>query len=313
MQLIHYTNILVSTTACLLLGACISSPLPAGTVGALYQWDDLDTPVVTREGISSPDNGGYYDGDFGLADLPTKHPELNRAGDPPWLFEACDEKHCYSIVLFAGDYGLDPFGNFSGNAAMTALSTLMANEVRGLPASSVRPALDTLSVELTAGAAADYASFIRLDPRREQGSRDQLLYTDLYGEAVALHSAQPAATVRALLGEEVESTADLVVSSDFEFDSSWQLAVDVDLSSRFDDGAYLLLCSSYESAGDGYNVDYSSCPLSAPLQAGTWQGEVKLTGLATELIAVIMPLQNPNDAEYTIWQRSADGETLMLR
>lgn len=36
----------------------------------------------------------------------------------------------------------------------------------------------------------------------------------------------------------------LVVSSDFEFDNSWQLTVDVDLSSRCEDGAYLLLCSS---------------------------------------------------------------------
>ncbi len=312
-SIFHHTLLLTTAVICLLLSACISSPLPSGTVGALYQWDDLDTPVVTRDGIRRPESGGFFDGDFDFSGLPIEHPELSSPDDYPWLLEACDEELCYSIVLFASDFDQDAYGKLSGDASMSALSTLMANEVRGMPVDQVRPALDALSAELTFDGEADYAAFIALDPRRYQKSREMLLYPALYAEAVDMLRAQPSATVRSLLGKEVETTSDLVVSSDFEFDSSWQLNVDIDLSSRLEADAYLLLCREFESSGDGYIVDYSSCPLKAPLQPGIWQGEVKLTGIVEELIVVIMPLHNPNNPEYALWQREVDGKTLLLR
>jgi len=310
---IHNTFLLVAVSAFLLLGACISSPLPGGTIGALYHWDDLDTPVVTKKGISSPAYKGFYDGDFSLSDLPSEHPELSSPDNYPWLFEACDEEQCYSIVLFANDFKLEITGKLSGNASMSALSTLMANEVKGLPADQVRSALDTLSAELTSNGVADYEAFISLDLHRKPANRERLLYPALYDEAVAMHRAQPATTVHTFLGKEVEKTSNLEVSSDFEFDSSWQLNVDIDLSSWRNAGAYLLLCSDFESSGDEYTVDYSSCPLKAPLQSGVWLGEVKLTGMVEELIVVIMPLQNPNDPDFALWQRAMDGEMLILR
>jgi len=242
-----------------------------------------------------------------------ENPELSNQDDYPWLFEACDEEQCYSIVLFANDFELEIAGELSGDASMSALSTLMANEVKGLPADRVRPSLDTLSADLTFDDVADYAAFIALDPRRIPSIREKLLYPALYDEAVALHHAQPAATVHNLLGKEVEKTVNLEVSSDFAFDSSWQLIVDVDLSSWRNTPAYLLLCSDFESSGGKYTVDYSSCPLKTPLQSGDWLGEVKLTRMVEELIVVIMPLQNPNNPDYALWQRAIDGETLILR
>ena len=222
----HVTGI-ATAIACLALGACVSSPLPGGTVGALYQWDDLESAVVTVKSEKIPGLNGYYDGDFSLADLPVDYPELSDASEQPWLFQACNEEQCYSIVLFAADFeqglvgkskgsslpcsqlrqkttaidckrlarassGAAPYTGLSqadsssrlqlhGDAAMNVFSTLMANEVRGLPADQVRAALDALSAQLTFDRRADYASFIGLDLRREKESRDRLLYPGTSG------------------------------------------------------------------------------------------------------------------------------------
>ena len=314
MQRINHTiSLLATATVCLLLGACISSPLPGGTVGALYQWVDLETPVVTTQGVRNPIKFGFFDGDFNLSNLSIENPELSSTDDYPWLFEACNKEQCYSMVLFSNDFKREFAGKLSGEVSMSVLSTLMANEVKGLPADKVRSALDTLSAELSHDGVTDYAAFIALYPRRLPMSREKLLYPALYDEAVALHHSQPAATVQTLLGKEVEKTASLEVSSDFAFDSSWQLIVDVDLYSWRNTPAYLLLCSDFEASGGVYTVDYSSCPLKTPLPSGDWMGEVKLTRKVEELIVVIMPLQNPNDPDYTLWQRAIDGEMLILR
>jgi len=356
---IQQTLLIATAIACLSLGACVSSPLPGGTVGALYQWDDLESAVVTIKSEKIPGLDGYYDGDFSLADLPDNYPELSDAIYQPWLFQACSEEQCYSIVLFAADFeqGLvekhkgaslpcsqlrrkaatldckqlargssaaapdtgptqaEQTGRvrLQGDAAMNVFSTLMANEVRGLPVDQVRPALDALSEQLTFDGIADYTAFIAFDLRREKQSRDRLLYPELYEEASALLLEKPTATVRDLLGQKVTNTDDLVASSEFDFDSSWQLQVDIDLSAWNDPDAYLLLCQNFESTDGDYTVDYSSCPLKSPLQSGIWQGEVKLTGITEELIVVIMPLLDPNNPEYVLWQRQVDGDSLVLR
>ena len=356
---INHTVRIVAAIASLALAACVSSPLPGGTVGALYQWDDLESAVVTIKSEKIPGLDGYYDGDFNLANLPVDYPELSDTSDQPWLFQACNAEQCYSIVLFAADFEQDPHGKskgaslactqlrrkgttldckrlargssgaalvtgntqagstgllqLQGDAAMNVFSTLMANEVKGLPADQVRPALDALGAQLTLDGKADYATFIGLDLRREEESRDRLLYPELYDEASALLLERQTATVSELLGQEANNTGDLIASSEFDFDSSWLLEVDVDISAWHDPDAYLLVCQDFESIDGNYAVDYSSCPLKAPLQSGVWQGDIKLTGITQELIVIVMPLLNPNDPVYVLWQRKVDGDTFVIR
>ncbi len=293
----------------LLLCACIGSPLSGGSTAGLYTWGADDMPIATRQGMMADNK---FNGDYYFGDLYRKQPELIGNINSPWLLEACDEERCYSMVLFGSDFFLNKKNQIYGPASLTALSTLMANEVRKLPAAEVRDALDRLTSLISQNGSSTYVDFIRLDLRRDQEQRGELLYRSLYANAETLLAENPHATISELMEPATQSTADLVVSRSFDFDSSWELQVDIDLRNVMEGTVHVLLCKDFVAGDSGYTVNYDSCPLRTPLNSGVWQGDVTLTGTTEQILAVIFRVSEPNNPQYQLWSREVDGDVLVI-
>ena len=298
--------------ACALLGGCINSPQPAGSDAHLYHWEDRDIPVASRTGIMDTEYQGYFDGDLDFTQLLIDAPDLYTGADAPYLLESCVEEVCYYAVLFPGDFRMKANGTIGGFAAMTPLSTAMYADVRELPAEQVRPRLDSLAALVTTDdAAGDYAGFVTLDYQRV--ARHAALIADpaVSDEAERRIQAGELPSLSELLGSSI-TTGDLQAPGDFIFSSAWQLVVDADVARRLPN-AYLAICREYQREGDGYDVNYGNCLLKTPLAEGRFQTELRMQSDATELLAVLIPLDDPEALEYHSWSRAADGETLTVR
>jgi len=294
------------------LAGCIGSPFGPGAVAQLYRWDDRQSAVATRSGMESEEEGGYFNGDFDFTDVLESYPELADSPEDPVLLKACEEEVCYSVVLFGDFFAQNKEGLLEGYASMNGLTTAMANQVLSLPKDEVRMALDTQAGRLTADGTADYYEFLQLDPERKRKHRQQLLNGRVYATANQLVVDDPGFTVDDLLGESSTDTEDLVVPDGFDFNDSFVLSVDVDVSRDLDEDAYLLLCSEYEASGGGYEVNFDACQLNTPLIEGRYVGDLTMTGSTTNLLAVILPLQNPDEPIYALWSRRSDGENLRI-
>lgn len=297
----------------IMLVGCIGSPFPAGAVAELYRWDDLDSPVATRIGQSSTEFNGYFDGDFSFWDLLLGQTLVDGELSAPWLLRACYEDICYAAVLFADIFELNGEQVLSGYASLTGISTAMANQVRNLPSSEVRYALDNLAAKLLADGDGDYSMLLELDPARRLDHREKLVSKDLFLTAETVIAKQPNATVDVLLGKAETTTKNIAVPDGFLFDGSQSLSVDVDLSSRLSEDAYLLICSEFEATMDGYEVDFSACQLSTLLRGGSYSGMLSLTDSVEDLLAIILPLQDPSQADYYVWARDLNGGTFSVR
>ncbi|MFT5711257.1 MAG: hypothetical protein ACI8QT_001962 [Halioglobus sp.] len=297
----------------MVLGGCVGSPFPAGAVAQLYRWDDQESPVAARVGLSLAGFNGYFDGAFSFGNLLEEQSLSNEELSAPWLLQACYEDMCYSVVLFADFFEFDSEQMISGYASLTAISTAMANQVRGLPASQVRAALDRLASQVLADGGDDYAFFLALDPTRKIDHREKLISVEFFFEAQELIAQQPNATINVLLGNPGKTTQDLAVPDGFLFDGSQGVSIDVDVSSRISEDAYLLICSEFELAVDGYDVDFGSCQLSTLLSNVSYRAELSLADSVETLLAVILPLGNPDDASYEVWSRELDGARFLIR
>jgi hypothetical protein len=297
-----------------LLGGCIANPLPGGTSAELYSWNNTGEPIASTEAIASADFGGFWDGDLDFSDILLKLPGLDTSPDTPYLLRACDLQLCYQAVLFPGDFTLDDNGLVRGAVSLSALSTALANEVRSLPAAQVRAALDALAAPLMTDRGTDYASFLALDYRRLSQHRDQLAQTELDAIGLRLlnNGAQP--TLTEIIEIASQTTADLEVPDGFIFSSAWDMTLDVDVAQRIGDQGYFLLCGDFEVTEEGgYRVDYGNCQLRAPLHDGKYQGSLRMTASATNLLAIVMRFDMPENAQYTLWDRRIDGDHLVIR
>jgi hypothetical protein len=297
----------------MLLGGCIGSPFPAGAVAELYKWDDLESPVAARVGLSSAGLNDYFDGDFIFLDLLQEQSVSNEELSAPWLLRACYEDVCYSAVLFADLFELNSEQMISGYASLTAISTAMANQVRGLPAGQVRAALDSLASQVLADGDDDYAFFLALDPTRRIADREKLVSIEFFFESQEIIAQQPNATINELFGNPEKATEDLSVPDGFLFDGSQVVSIDVDVSSRIVEDAYLLICSQFDTTIDGYDVDFGACQLSTLLRNGSYSAELSLADSVEALLAVILPLEKPDDASYEVWSRELDGANFLVR
>lgn len=297
----------------MVLGSCIGSPFPAGAVAELYRWDDLNSPVAARVGLSSPVRNGYFNGDFSFWDLLQGQSFSDRELSAPWLLRTCHEDVCYSAVLFADLFELNSEQVLDGYASLTAISTAMANQVRGLPASDVRAALDGLASQVLISGGTDYASFLALDPKRRIDHREKLISIEFFFESQEVIAQQPNATISMLLGYPAKTTEELAVPEGFLFDGSQRVSVDVDVSLRISESAHLLICSDFDTTIDGYDVDFGSCQLSTLLRNGSYSAELSLADSVAVLLAVILPLATPDDASYEVWSRESDGANFVIR
>ncbi|AQA16934.1 hypothetical protein BST95_00540 [Halioglobus japonicus] len=294
------------------MGGCISSPLPVGSIATLYRWDDRQSAVATRTGEAHEEEGGYFSGDFDFSDVLTDYPELAERPDEPILIEACAEETCYRVVVFGNMFSLSAEGLVSGYASMNAITTAMANQVLNLPVEEVRPALDVLAGRLTASGEQNYAAFLALDPERKPKHIARLVNARLYDTAEHMMLEQPGFGVDALLGQSATETMDLVVPEGFDFDDSFKISVDVDVSSMLEEEAFLLVCAEYEESGAGYEIDFDACQLRTALIGGRYVGELNLTGTFTELLVVVLPMESPEDALYFPWSQQEDGNRLRI-
>ncbi|MFT5098227.1 MAG: hypothetical protein ACJA2O_004234 [Candidatus Azotimanducaceae bacterium] len=312
----------------MVLGGCIGSPFPAGAVAELYRWDDLESPVAVRVGLSTAGPNDYFDGDFSFFDLLQGQSVSNEELSAPWLLRACYEDVCYSAVLFADLFELNSEQIFSGYASLTAISTAMANQVRDLPASQVRTALDGLASQVLADGDTskrcctlrvsenpidNYAFFLALDPTRRIADREKLVSIEFFFESQEIIAQQPNATINVLFGNPEKATEDLAVPDGFLFNGSQGVSIDVDVSSRISEDAYLLICSEFDTTIDGYDIDLGDCQLSTLLRNGSYSAELSLADSVEALVAVILPLENPNDASYEEWSRELDGAKFLIR
>lgn len=293
------------------LAGCVSSPLPDDAVAALYRWDDTENAVATRQSASALWFNGQFAGDFDFTEIESEAAALEIDPGAPLLIEACSDERCLRAVVFSEDFDRNDEGLVIGHMAISPLSTAMANEVAGLPAASVRPALDTLSARVVADGAADYAAFVSL--QLEGAGREQLA-TPTLNETAALRLAeQPLMTLDELLSGSPGRTEALATTADFNFESSQVLAVDVDIPAYREDNAYMLLCSDFQaSSATAYDVNYNACLLRTNLSGGRYSGDLKLTGGTERLVAVVIPLASPNQAQYQEWRRATDGNRLEL-
>ena len=99
----------------------------------------------------------------------------------------------------------------------------------------------------------------------------------------------------------------------FLFDDSRVITVDVDMSDRLDEPAYLLICSNFEPDGASYSVDYGACQLNTALAEGQFRGDLKLSGAVDDLLAVILPIEHPDDALYVRWNGDQGQGTFRVR
>lgn len=140
-----------------------------------------------------------------------------------------------------------------------------------------------------------------------------MVNTRLYASANELIASRPEASVDDLLGKSVTKTENLDVPDGFLFDSSWQLKLNIDVTSMTSEESYLLICSDFNRNVNAYDVDYRTCQLNTPLSGGIYKGELKMTGAVTKLLAVILPLKNPGKAIYATWDRNEDGDLFRVR
>ncbi len=296
------------------LAGCIGSPHPAGTEAQLYRWQQLDSPLATRTGISSTDYNGYFDGDFDFSQLAIEHQADALSMDTPYLLKSCAEQACYYAVLFPADFSWRDDKGISGFAAMTPLSTAMYGDVKDLPAEQVRPRLDSLAAMVTtAEGPQDYAGFIKLDYQRAPADAARVARLEESDAAAATIESGELPSLQALLNGSITTTGELQAPADFVFSSAWDLGLDIDVSGRME-GAYLALCAEFKTtAADQYQVNFANCRLKTPLEGGRFEDSLRMSASVDSLLAVLIPLDDPKRREFHLWQRDADGDRFEVR
>lgn len=109
--------------------------------------------------------------------------------------------------------------------------------------------------------------------------------------------------------ENITSTKDLSVSETFDFTSSYDVAVNINLGAGTN--RYLNICNDFQRTSGQTNVDYDSCVLQAPLDDGQYQGTLSLTNDSTELVVAIWTYSG-GEPEYYFWELENDGPLIEI-
>lgn len=295
--------------------ACVNSPLPAGATAALYTWENRDEAVTSRTALNDGSKKGFYTGDFLFGNALKTNPELADRSGMPMVIEACEETVCYNAVVFPEDYKSDKWGLIVGSVSLTGLSTAMYHQVKDLPASEVRARLEELTSLVTADGidSVSYVALISLDIRRVESDREYLLDESLAQAAGDLVAQGEKPTLMSLVNANAKKTSELTASREFAFSDSWDLSVDVDISSRITVPSYLMICHDFQRIGSGYTVAYDNCALKTDLVEGRFESTLRMTGTTRELLVTVMRFDAPDNLEQTIWVRDASTNTLKIR
>ena len=110
----------------------------------------------------------------------------------------------------------------------------------------------------------------------------------------------------------IETTSDITTSETFKFTSSYSVNVDLSVSDDQMDQVFVNLCSGFESAGDGYEIDYDSCLVRSSLPGGRYTGEILVPNHVDSLLAEIRFFDADKSPDYQLWSNLSDGSTLVL-
>ena len=86
---------------------------------------------------------------------------------------------------------------------------------------------------------------------------------------------------------ELENTADLRSSADFDFSTSRAIAIDFDVVQARTSPGLMSLCTKYTELGGAYDVDYGSCTVQSPLVDGVYSGSMDVTNDVDSVIGVV--------------------------
>ena len=103
---------------------------------------------------------------------------------------------------------------------------------------------------------------------------------------------------------EVTRTADLVASETFDFTSSYDVSVNVNLGPGAN--RYLNICNDFLRNGDQADINYGSCVLQTPLENGEYRGTMSLTNDIRDLAIAIWDYTG-GEPTYYFWNLDANG------
>lgn len=108
---------------------------------------------------------------------------------------------------------------------------------------------------------------------------------------------------------EITRTADLTASDSFDFTSSYDVQIEVDLGTS--EPRYLNVCGEFERQGEQTAVEYGSCVLQTPLENGQYSGNISLTNDVSELVIAIWDYSG-GDPAYQYWNLNNDGLSITI-
>ncbi|MEM7003920.1 MAG: hypothetical protein AAF529_24250 [Pseudomonadota bacterium] len=82
-----------------------------------------------------------------------------------------------------------------------------------------------------------------------------------------------------------DQTQDLVIDADFDIQSSWEMAIDFDIPTSGE--AYLSVCKEFTTTPTGYEINFDSCLVRAPVTNGVYDGSVVVTNEVTRVIGAL--------------------------
>lgn len=86
---------------------------------------------------------------------------------------------------------------------------------------------------------------------------------------------------------ELEYTADLRSSAEFDFSTSRAIAIDFDVAQARTTPGLMSLCTKYTEVGGQYDIDYNSCTVQSPLVDGVYSGQMDVTNDVNSVIGVV--------------------------
>ena len=202
-------RLLILALSIALLSGCISNRNDGNLTINLYGWADQSTPLTSRTTNVDEVFGGYFTGDTDFRDVLKELPELDTSADAPYLLEICADQLCEYLVVFPRELVGKENGNVTGYGAMNALSTALYYDVKSLPASEVRDALDELAqqilsdeIETLADGEVDYADLFGLDYQRFTDYNDLFIDSTLTDRAEAALALGGMTTASELIDDE---------------------------------------------------------------------------------------------------------------
>lgn len=86
---------------------------------------------------------------------------------------------------------------------------------------------------------------------------------------------------------ELEYTADLKSSADFDFATSRAIAIDFDVAQARTSPGLMSLCTKYTEVSGEFDIDYDSCTVQSPLVDGVYSGQMDVTNDVDSVIGVV--------------------------